>query len=116
MSILSESEPVKVAPRDDWPPDAVDAVEQLNAAVGQLQERAAQLQHALDSRVVIEQAKGVLAERLDLPPELTFELLRRAARSAQLRLRDLAHDVVRSPATPAPLAREVARLRREERG
>jgi hypothetical protein len=40
----------------------------------------AQLRAALVSRIVIEQAKGVLIERLDLPPEAVFNLLRSAAR------------------------------------
>jgi ANTAR domain-containing protein/tannase/feruloyl esterase len=48
-----------------------------------------QLQTALNSRVVIEQAKGKLAERLG-----TFSLLRQYARSRNLRLSDLAQAVI----------------------
>lgn len=49
-----------------------------------------QLQTALNSRVLIEQAKGKLAERLGLDMEQAFNLLRDSARSRNLRLSDLA--------------------------
>ncbi len=53
-----------------------------------------QLTHALNSRVVIEQAKGMIAERLALDMEQSFSILRRHARSHNLRLADLARDVI----------------------
>jgi transcriptional regulator with GAF, ATPase, and Fis domain len=49
-----------------------------------------QLQTALNSRVLIEQAKGKLAERLDIDMEQAFTALRNYARSHQQRLSDLA--------------------------
>jgi transcriptional regulator with GAF, ATPase, and Fis domain len=49
-----------------------------------------QLQTALTSRVIIEQAKGKLAERLHLDMDQAFSLLRDQARSRNLRLSDLA--------------------------
>ncbi|HEV7648810.1 MAG TPA: ANTAR domain-containing protein [Actinophytocola sp.] len=55
---------------------------------------AAQLQHALTSRVVIEQAKGVTGERLGLGMDDAFDLLRRYARSRNLRITELAGTVV----------------------
>jgi hypothetical protein len=67
-------------------------------------ERAEQLQSALDSRVVIEQAKGMLRERLGLPMDSAFELLRAAARRSQTKLQVLAGHVVGSFETPKPLA------------
>jgi AmiR/NasT family two-component response regulator len=70
-------------------------------------ERAAQLQRALDSRVVIEQAKGVLAERFALDVDAAFVLLRAAARSRGMRIRDLAHSVVASRETPAPIVAQL---------
>ena len=73
---------------------------QLSARVAELEEENAQLQHALDSRVLIEQAKGILAERYDLAIADAFELLRRAARSNRIRIHDLAAEVVASRATP----------------
>jgi hypothetical protein len=65
-----------------------------------LAERNRQLEHALSSRVVIEQAKGMLAERYSLSVDESFELLRRAARSNRLRIHDLADRVLRSEETP----------------
>ncbi|MEY2433953.1 MAG: hypothetical protein QOC92_3678, partial [Acidimicrobiaceae bacterium] len=53
-----------------------------------------QLNHALNSRVLIEQAKGVLSERAGLNMEQAFALLRNHARNHNLRLSDLARDVV----------------------
>jgi ANTAR domain-containing protein len=72
------------------------------ATIGILQERAIrrrdvvaeQLQLALNCRVIIEQAKGVLAERGELEMERAFELLRGHARSTQQRLSDVAVGVV----------------------
>ena len=68
------------------------------ATIGLLQERnfrhqealAEQLQKALNSRVAIEQAKGMLAERLGLDMGQAFELLRGEARNHNRRLAELA--------------------------
>jgi GAF domain-containing protein len=78
------------------------------ATIGILQQRSAhrsammaeQLQYALSSRVVIEQAKGVLAERNGLGMDAAFELLRRHARDHNLKLTDLAMDVVHGRRAP----------------
>ena len=56
---------------------------------------AEQLQHALDSRVVIEQAKGVLAERNNVTMEVAYAALRKHARDNNLKLTGLALAVVR---------------------
>ncbi len=50
----------------------------------------AQLTHALNSRVVIEQAKGMLAERADIDVSEAFEWLRSYARSHNTKLSELA--------------------------
>ncbi|UDY34963.1 GAF and ANTAR domain-containing protein [Dermatobacter hominis] len=56
--------------------------------------RQRQLQHALDSRVVIEQAKGMLAEQADVGMATAFDLLRTYARRRNQKLTDLARDVL----------------------
>jgi GAF domain-containing protein len=53
-----------------------------------------QLTHALNSRIVIEQAKGMLAERTGLDMENSFSRLRKYARDHNLRLVDVALGVV----------------------
>ena len=63
-------------------------------------ERRAQLEHALQSRIVIEQAKGILAERLKLSLTEAFEVLRRAARSNGLKVHAVARRIVDEPETP----------------
>jgi hypothetical protein len=60
----------------------------------------AQLEHALASRVRVEQAIGVLSERHRMRPREAFDLLRRAARSRGRRVTELAQDVVASAANP----------------
>jgi transcriptional regulator with GAF, ATPase, and Fis domain len=72
------------------------------ATIGLLQARAIrqrdtlaeQLQTALNSRVVIEQAKGVIAERRHLDMDRSFTLLRSTARTNNRRLSELARAVV----------------------
>ncbi len=65
-----------------------------------LLERIAQLETALQSRIVIEQAKGVLAARLGLDPDECFQLLRQEARSRRTNLHELSEQVVRSRSVP----------------
>jgi GAF domain-containing protein len=68
-----------------------------------------QLNHALNSRIVIEQAKGMLSERLQLNMEQSFTTLRGFARNHNLRLADVAQNVIAGtlpasaldPASPA---------------
>jgi transcriptional regulator with GAF, ATPase, and Fis domain len=72
------------------------------ATIGLLQARAIrhrevlteQLQSALNSRIVIEQAKGVIAERRRLDMDQSFSMLRGAARSGNRRLSELAREIV----------------------
>ncbi len=56
--------------------------------------RVAQLQTALDSRVLIEQAKGFLAARLGIDPDAAFRRLRTDARSSHRSLHEVAREVV----------------------
>jgi transcriptional regulator with GAF, ATPase, and Fis domain len=75
------------------------------ATIGILQQRsihrtsllAENLQRALNTRIVVEQAKGILSERGGLPMDETFAVLRSYARSHNLKLSDLAHSVVYPP-------------------
>ena len=61
-----------------------------------------QLQHALSSRVVIEQAKGVIAERHHVAMGVAFDALRRFARDHNLTLTDVATGVVVGDIDPDP--------------
>jgi hypothetical protein len=60
---------------------------------------AEQLQRALDSRVIIEQAKGALAARLGIEPDQAFEILRGFARRHHSPLADVAAQTVRGELT-----------------
>ena len=55
---------------------------------------AEQLQGALETRVVIEQAKGATAARLGITPDAAFDLLRGYARRENLTLADIARQTV----------------------
>jgi GAF domain-containing protein len=80
------------------------------ATIGLLQERnvrrsetvSEQLQAALNSRVVIEQAKGKIAERHGLDMDQAFALLRDHARNTNQRLTDLARNFITSPGPDFP--------------
>ncbi len=61
-------------------------------------ELAAQLQSALDSRAIIEQAKGVLIGRDGLTPHAAYQQLRSQARSQRRKLAAVCADTVRAAA------------------
>ncbi|MFA9431860.1 ANTAR domain-containing protein [Egicoccus sp. AB-alg2] len=61
---------------------------------------AAQLQHALERRVVVEQAKGMLAERHGTTPEVAYERLRRHAREHQTKVATVARAVLDGRSEP----------------
>ena len=71
--------------------------------------RIRQLQHALDSRVLIEQAKGILSERFSLRIDDSFEVLRNAARANGVKLNALALEVVDDRRTPPSIAEALVR-------
>lgn len=62
-----------------------------------------QLQHALNSRVAIEQAKGMVAERTGTNMPEAFAALRQHARHHNLRLVDVAQAVIGGSLTPSAL-------------
>lgn len=93
------------------PDNRTEAVEADRLAV-----TVTQLEHALASRVRVEQAIGVLAERHRMRPRDAFDLLRRAARSRGRRVTEIAQDVVASAANPLlRLPEELSRKLPEQR-
>jgi GAF domain-containing protein len=101
---LFQEAPGAVLPQDARIAQALADV----ATIGILQQRsvhrssalAEQLQHALNTRVVIEQAKGVLAERNDLSMARAFDGLRSHARDYNLKLAVVAEGVVTGTIDP----------------
>lgn len=83
------------------------------ATIGLLQERTIrraeqvteQLQNALNSRIVIEQAKGALARIRGVHVDTAFELIRTYSRSHRLRLGDVARAVLDDPSSHPELTR-----------
>lgn len=63
------------------------------------------LQKALDTRVIIEQAKGFLARHWKIDPKQAFELMRHHSRSNSIRVRDVAADIVSGDLAPDDLER-----------
>ncbi|MFE5819259.1 GAF and ANTAR domain-containing protein [Streptomyces sp. NPDC056479] len=86
-----------------------------NSRYAQCRTRAAQLQGALSSRVRIEQAKGMLAERWNTPADHAFVALRQYARRHQLPLDRVARAVIDRVADDAELRREAGRADDEGR-
>ena len=85
------------------------SAEQLRVLVRELTVQNAQLQVALQSRIAIEQAKGVLSERLRVDVATAFEIIRGAARSSRRRLHDVAAEVVTTADTPPAVLHELVR-------
>ncbi|MBK5223936.1 MAG: GAF and ANTAR domain-containing protein [Acidimicrobiia bacterium] len=100
---------------DDADLDAARAFADV-ATIAILQHKAAldarvvneQLNQALNSRVILEQAKGMLAERANIDVDEAFDRLRAHARRHNLRLGAVAHDILAGTLTvddiepPAP--------------
>jgi GAF domain-containing protein len=96
---LFSSTPALLGPEDQMVAQALADI----ATIGILQERAlhdahivtSQLESALESRIVIEQAKGIVAEHAHVTVDAAFNLLRGYARSHNSRLSQIAADVIR---------------------
>jgi hypothetical protein len=71
-----------------------------------------ELQGALESRVVIEQAKGLLRERFGWTVDEAFEILRYAARSSRTNIHTLAAEIVAREQTPSSIVVAIARSAR----
>jgi GAF domain-containing protein len=77
------------------------------ATIGLLQQRAIkhghdltdQLQGALNTRIIIEQAKGMVAQANAITPDQGFEMLRSYCRSHGLRLTEVANQVISAPSS-----------------
>jgi hypothetical protein len=80
-------------PKPDSDPASAGETGKLRTTVGQLE-------HALLTRIRVEQAIGVLAERHRIKPRQAFEQLREAARSRGRKVIDIAGDVVASATNP----------------
>jgi hypothetical protein len=90
------------------PAEATAAVARLLSVTHAAYERRAQLEHALQSRVAIEQAKGIVAERYGLNLEDAFQLIRRAARTNRMKLHDLVRAIRPGEEAPAELTSVLA--------
>jgi len=81
------------------------------ATIGLLQQRElhrahtveSQLQHALHSRISIEQAKGIISEQAHVTTDAAFELMRRYARDNNRKLATVALEIVQGAVTAATL-------------
>jgi serine phosphatase RsbU (regulator of sigma subunit) len=110
--------------RADGEPDAPEATEALAALVAKLRTELAGVRTAMRNRAVIEQAKGVLVERLGVSPDEGFDHLVRLSQRANIKLIEVAATIVgttapdpqgaRSAAPPA--ARSAAPLAAGQRG
>ena len=79
------------------------AVAVANAdAHDRLAEQARNMRLAMESRAVIEQAKGVLVAQRRLGPEAAFEILREASQRYNRKLRDIASGIVQSASEGGP--------------
>ncbi len=87
---------------------ATIAILQYRATIGS-QELIDRLNTALNTRIVIEQAKGIIAEHQQLDMEHAFAALRHHARNTNLRLSDVAAAVVAGTLKPSNLTKPSAR-------
>jgi AmiR/NasT family two-component response regulator len=64
-------------------------------------ERAGHLEAALDSRAVIDQAKGILMERFRLTADGAFRMLATVSMEHNIKVRDVAEEFVRTGELPS---------------
>ncbi len=81
----------------------VAEMERLTVYADAQEQEVSQLQSALDSRVVIEQAIGMLAERFNIPFKDAFELLRAGARKTRQQVRAIAEELRETRQTPSEI-------------
>ena len=101
-----------------WLADMVTAYVVLDSRLRSAENLATQLQYALDNRVIIEQAKGMLAADRQISVDEAFEVLRRHSRDHNLPVREVAAAVVKNGLRLEPPVETdvVATKRRGRRG
>jgi hypothetical protein len=80
--------------------DAAAAIVATQHALTRSVRTASQLQSALSSRVVIEQAKGIIAEHRGVPVDEAFKLLRSHSRDQRRSIHEVAAEVIEGRAVP----------------
>ena len=76
--------------------DVVDCTEDLAAALREVD----QLEDALETRLVIGQAEGIIMERLGIDEETAFRFLVRVSSTTNIKLRDVAAHIVQTRQFP----------------
>jgi AmiR/NasT family two-component response regulator len=90
--LASSSSPEQV-PHEAPAEEAAAVMTRLRRLAADMERRADDLQRSLEERVVIEQAKGMLSERLGLSPEECGLVLEHAAQIQGLPVHRLAADI-----------------------
>jgi hypothetical protein len=86
-------------------------LERLRAENHEIRRENEQLRGALADRFLVERAKGVLIERLDLSAEDVSELLGLTAQSSRRSVHELADEILTTRVTPACIDGEISHLR-----
>ena len=86
-------------------------LERLRAENREIRRENEQLRWAVPARILVERAKGVLIERLDLSAEDVSELLGLTALSSRRSVDELAEEILKTRETPACIKGEIGNLR-----
>ena len=86
-------------------------LERLRAENHEIRRENVQLRWAIPARILVERAKGVLIERLDLSAEDVSELLGLTALSSRRSVDELAEEILKTRVTPACIEGEIGHLR-----
>jgi GAF domain-containing protein len=107
---LFRSDPGPLTPGDIALAQAIADLASITSLQAQAQaearDRDEQLQHALDSRIIIEQAKGMLAERANIDMASAFDRIRAKSRYTNTKLIELATNIVNGRVDIATLSTE----------
>jgi AmiR/NasT family two-component response regulator len=86
-------------------------LERLRAENHEIRRENEQLRGVVGARALVERAKGVLIERLDLSAEDVSELLGLTAQSSRRSVDELADEILTTRVTPACIEGEIGHLR-----